>query len=300
MKTPQPIPYQGSKRALAPLIMNYFPEKVDRLIEPFAGSAAVSVAAAMKNKAQRFLINDINTSLINLLDQIVNQPDKISRNYEKLWQEQLGNEKEFFLRVRDRFNKEKHNDDLLYVLARCIKGAIRYNANGDFNQSADNRRKGKNPKNMKQEIQQVSKSLKGRSVFTSCDFHEVFELARHEDLIYMDPPYQGTCKNHDPRYFSGIEFDRFVKSLEYLNNKNVPYLISYDGKTGDRTYGNDLPSDLGLKKILIEVGRSTQSTLLGNSDITYEALYISNSLINKLSTDIPETVSLKPKQLELI
>lgn len=300
MKTPQPIPYQGSKRALAPLIMNYFPEKVDRLIEPFAGSAAVSVAAAMRNKAQRFLINDINSSLINLLGEIVNNPNRISESYEKLWQEQLGNEKEFFLRIRDRFNKEKRNDDFLYVLARCIKGAIRYNANGEFNQSADNRRKGKNPKNMKQEIQHVSKYLKGKSEFVSCDFHEIFEMAQPEDLIYMDPPYQGTCKNRDPRYFSGIEFDRFVRSLEYLNEKGVPYLISYDGKTGNKTYGNDLPSNLELHKILIEVGRSTQSTLLGNTDITYEALYISNSLINKLSTDIPETVSLKPKQLELI
>ena len=300
MNTPQPIPYQGSKRALAPLILNYFPEKVDRLIEPFAGSAAVSVAAAMRNKAQRFLINDINSSLIRLLQEIIERPASISNDYEKLWNEQLGREKEFFLYIRERFNKQKRNDDFLYVLARCIKGAIRYNANGEFNQSADNRRKGKNPKNMRQEIHGISKFLKGKSEFTSLDFHEIFEMARPNDLIYMDPPYQGTCKNRDPRYFSGIEFERFVKSLEFLNQKNVLYLISYDGKTGDKTYGNDLPKHLGLHKILIEVGRSTQSTLLGNSDITYEALYISDSLINNLSFDIPETVSLKPKQLELI
>lgn len=43
VKSPQPIPYQGSKRALVPLILNYFPTKVNRLIEPFAGSAALSI-----------------------------------------------------------------------------------------------------------------------------------------------------------------------------------------------------------------------------------------------------------------
>lgn len=300
MKTPQPIPYQGSKRALAPLIMNYFPEKVDRLIEPFAGSAAISVAAAMRKKAKKFLINDINAALINLLEEIVEQPEVIANGYESLWNEQLGKEKAYFVEIRDRFNKENRNDDFLYILARCIKGAIRYNSSGDFNQSADNRRKGKNPKSMRQDIFQVSECLKGKSVFTSCDFQEIFELSQPGDLIYMDPPYQGTSKNRDPRYFSGMEFDRFVKSLEYLNEKDVPYLISYDGKTGNKTYGDDLPKHLELQKILIEVGRSTQSTLLGNADITYEALYLSSSLIDKIPDEIPEAVSLKPKQLELI
>ncbi|RLD61551.1 MAG: hypothetical protein DRJ05_02405 [Bacteroidetes bacterium] len=125
-------------------------------------------------------------------------------------------------------------------------------------------------------------------------------MATEEDLIYMDPPYQGTCKNKDPRYLSGVLYEQFVSNLEYLNEKNIAYLISYDGKTGNKSYGKDLPASLGLHKIMIEVGRSTQSTLLGNKDITYEALYLSESLINKFPTELPEIVSLKPKQLELI
>lgn len=301
MRTPQPIPYQGSKRALAPFILNYFPEGLGRLIEPFAGSAAVSIAAAMRNKAKNFIINDINESLIDLLKIIINEPAQISSAYEKLWNEQLGNEKEFFLATRERFNKEKRSDDFLYVLARCIKGAVRYNANGDFNQSADNRRKGKNPINMKQEIFALSNYLIDKTEFHSTDYSEIFAMANEEDLIYMDPPYQGTCKNRDPRYYSGILFDQFVSNLELLNQRNISYLISYDGKTGDKTYGEDLPDHLNLKKIMIEVGRSTQSTLLGQSDITYEALYLSDSLVQRIGLDVlPENVSLKPRQLELI
>ncbi len=301
MRTPQPIPYQGSKRALAPFILNYFPEGLGRLIEPFSGSAAVSIAAAMRNKAKEFIINDINESLVNLLETIINEPAQISEDYEKLWNEQLSSEKEFFLATRERFNKEKRSDDFLYVLARCIKGAVRYNANGDFNQSADNRRKGKNPVNMKQEIFALSKYLNGKTEFYSTDYSKIFEMANEEDLVYMDPPYQGTCKNRDPRYFSGILFDQFVSNLEILNERNISYIISYDGKTGDKTYGEDLPDHLNLKKIMIEVGRSTQSTLLGQSDITYEALYLSDSLVERIGLDVlPENVSLKPKQLELI
>ena len=183
MRTPQPIPYQGSKRALAPFILNYFPKGLGRLIEPFAGSAAVSIAAAMRNKAKKFIINDINESLIDLLKIIINEPVQISAAYEKLWNEQLGNEKEFFLATRERFNKEKRSDDFLYVLARCIKGAVRYNANGEFNQSADNRRKGKNPSNMKQEIFALSNYLIDKTEFYSIDYSEIFAMANEEDLI---------------------------------------------------------------------------------------------------------------------
>ncbi|NEN23891.1 DNA adenine methylase [Cryomorpha ignava] len=48
------MPYQGSKRTLAPLILKYFPERVDRLIEPFAGSAAITIATAIKSKANKY------------------------------------------------------------------------------------------------------------------------------------------------------------------------------------------------------------------------------------------------------
>ena len=36
LKVPHPIPYQGSKRNLAPAILGYFPERVGMLIEPLA------------------------------------------------------------------------------------------------------------------------------------------------------------------------------------------------------------------------------------------------------------------------
>jgi site-specific DNA-adenine methylase len=44
MTVPQPFQYQGSKRALAPLILQYLPISTTRLVEPFCGSAALSIA----------------------------------------------------------------------------------------------------------------------------------------------------------------------------------------------------------------------------------------------------------------
>jgi len=300
MKAPQPIPYQGSKRVLAPIILQYFPGSLKRLVEPFAGSAAISVATALKNKADKFWFNDINEPLINLLKEIIEYPDRISRQYEDLWQSQIGKEKEFYLEIREKFNNTKRSDYFLYILSRCVKGAVRYNTLGEFNQGADNRRKGKMPKNMKREIIQYSKLLKGKVFFTSKDYKEVFQEVKDGDLIYMDPPYQGTSKKKDSRYFSGLDYNEFIENLHLLNDKAIPFIISYDGRTGKKEYGDDLPKELDLHKILIEVGRSASSTLLGNAQITYESLYLSNSLVNLSEKPLPTETSLKPKQLELL
>lgn len=54
MKVPHPIPYQGSKRNLAKQILSFFPNDTRVLFEPFAGSAAISIAAAFKKKVPTF------------------------------------------------------------------------------------------------------------------------------------------------------------------------------------------------------------------------------------------------------
>ena len=41
VKVPHLVQYQGSKRNIAPEIIRYFPEKFNRLIEPFSGTCAM-------------------------------------------------------------------------------------------------------------------------------------------------------------------------------------------------------------------------------------------------------------------
>ncbi|MBV7338627.1 hypothetical protein KFU94_62500 [Chloroflexi bacterium TSY] len=57
---------------------------------------------------------------------------------------------------------------------------------------------------------------------------------------------------------------------------------SYDGRKDSKTYGESLPEGLNLVHIELEAGRSTQSTLLGQQDLTYESLYLSSALIERL------------------
>lgn len=100
----------------------------------------------------------------------------------------------------------------------------------------------------------------------------------------MDPPYQGTSNNENPRdnrYIQGVDFDEFVEVLRKLNQKSVDYIVSYDGMTGDKVIGKSLPEDLGLTHLYINAGVSAQATLNGKKEITYESLYLSPGLKRK-------------------
>jgi len=212
---PQPIPYQGSKRAIADKILEFVPPQLDRIVEPFAGSAALSIAAAQCGLVRRFLLNDLNSPLMGLMDQIINHPTEISDRYTAIWHAQIGREKQYYQEVRDEFNRTHDPGLLLYLLARCVKAAVRYNADGAFNQGPDNRRLGRRPSSMKQEIFAVSRLMKGKTEITSLDYRALIDTIRPAtDFVYMDPPYQGTSTNRDPRYFSSLNVHDLITFLE--------------------------------------------------------------------------------------
>jgi DNA adenine methylase len=280
-----PFPYQGSKRKIAGEILSFFPGNVETLIEPFSGAAAVSILTAIEKKAEKIILNDLNEPLIKIWEQILFNHQELSDNYKELWFEQLGNRKEFFISKREEFNQTKSPHLLLYLMARIVKGAIRYNSKGEFNQSADNRRKGMKPKKMKKNLQQISFLLSNMTTCLSKDYKEVVTLASKNDLIYLDPPYQGTSFTRDHRYFEGVKYDEFVSCLRSLNKNGISFIISYDGTCGKKEYGQRLPENLNLKHFYINAGRSTQSTFLGRSDATFESLYLSPALVKRLECE---------------
>ena len=67
-RVPHIVQYQGSKRILAPQIMQYMPKNFQRLIEPFAGMAAISIAVAQMRRTEQYYINDLNAPLVRLIE----------------------------------------------------------------------------------------------------------------------------------------------------------------------------------------------------------------------------------------
>jgi DNA adenine methylase len=281
---PHIVQYQGSKRILAPQILQYMPKSFNRMLEPFSGMAAMTVAVACERRASRYHINDLNGPLVALLDAVVNNPQKLIDAYKILWDEQFvysDGHIQHFYKIREDFNSGNKNPErMLYLLARCVKGAVRYGNDGKFNQSPDNRRHGTSPVNIAKNAMAISSLLRGKVSFSASDYREVFDMAKVGDIVYMDPPYQGVTNVRDKRYFSGVPFDEFVSAIDSLNKRGIDFLISYDGECGGKEYGQELPKELGCKKILLNAGLSSQALLLGKKQITFEALYIGRGLLH--------------------
>lgn len=239
---------------------------------------------------------------MELWDAIINNPERIAQQYEELWYAQLGQERAYYDFVRTQFNQTGQPHFFLYLLARCVKAAVRYNANGEFNQSPDNRRKGAQSRTMRMQILGASRLLEQKTQCLTLDYREVVQQANPNDLVYMDPPYQGVCGKRDPRYLENVLFDAFVATLKQLNQRGISYIVSYDGRTGTKTFGKMLPPYLELQHIEIAAGRSSQATLLGRDDHTYESLYISPALAHRLKPVLllRKEQPIKVHQMEII
>lgn len=277
-RLPHAIPYQGSKRALAPLIDLYIPSKIKTWFEPFAGSAAMTIYAAHHRRAEHFIISDSLGPIVDLWRAIVIEPCRVADEYAELWHGQEPGDHGYFNRIRERYNEDGDPVELLYLICRCVKNAVRFNGKGRFTQSVDKRRLGMRPDKMAASVQAISRLLRGRVEFRTGDWLETTDDATPDDFIYMDPPYVGTSIGRDKRYHAQMTQDQVITGLESMLKRGLRFALSYDGKTGDKTYSDPLPERLGLTHLYLHAGTSSQATLAGKPAETIESLYLSPGL----------------------
>jgi DNA adenine methylase len=282
IRLPHPIPYQGSKRSLSLVIGNYIPREIETFYEPFAGSAAMTIWAAHNGIARRYVIGDVLFPIADLWKAILTNPSKTADRYEVIWKGQADGGPDYFNLVRERYNCSRDPVDILYLICRCVKNAVRFNRQHKFTQSVDRRRLGMRPDKMRQAMHGAAFILRGRVEVRAGDWLETLSDITCKDFAYLDPPYLGTTIGRDKRYAEGLQRARLLEGLDMLGGKGVPFALSYDGMTGGREYGPPLPSHLGLTRLLLRAGRSSQATLSGRDEETVESLYLSNDLMKKV------------------
>lgn len=286
---PHPFPYQGSKRKIAEQIIEKCAlSDIECVIEPFAGTSAITLALLQNGLVEYAVINDKNAHIAGLWQKICSDPIELCDGYEQLWLDQQSDPKGFFLECRDKLNAQYSPEIFLYILARIVKGAVRYSKKGVFTQSADNRRLGMNPKRMRQNILAVGNLVKGRiEVHNLCYTDpDLYERGGKNTLIYLDPPYQGVSFTSDTRYIDGVPYEEFVEYLNERFSSNPNIVVSYDGMVGEKVYGKQLPNTLPFEHHFINAGTSSQETLVGRSSTTLESLYVSSSIAKNATSDI--------------
>jgi DNA adenine methylase len=289
---PQPFPLQGSKRLQVPIINRLLPLGCSRLIEPFCGSAAVSIGARYHQKVETAVISDSNLSLMTLWQNILTDPEDLANRYANIWAGQLESSlsngkpdtRDYFNVVRDRYNNagaEGEPADFLFLLNKIVKAALRYSRSGRMNQSADGRRLGAKPSTVRTRLMATSAVLHGSSA--SCrDYADAIAEASIDDVIYLDPPYQGTTETRNKRYISGLSVDDFEEEVRRAVDRDLSLIISYDALKGKAIYGRPLDPTIGLLPLDIITGMSAQGTLLGRKQEAHETIYLSPALVERL------------------
>lgn len=289
-RQPQPFPLQGSKRGQVPVINQLIPSGQPRLIEPFCGSAAMAIGARNAGLVGAVELSDLNVDIANLWAEIISAPGRLSDDYAAVWSEQFDAEgvcsdsRAYFNQVRDHFNAAAVGEgapaDFLFLLNRIVKAALRYSSKG-MNQSADGRRVGAKPSTVEQRLMDSARLMEGARVHHR-DWLEALTSAVPDDLIYLDPPYQGTSGAGDTRYRAGLSVGDFEAGVRGAVARDLSLIISYDAIAGPAIYGRPLDESLGLVALDVVTGVSAQGTLLGRKQAAHETLYLSPALIDRL------------------
>ncbi|SEH64854.1 DNA adenine methylase [Mycolicibacterium rutilum] len=182
------LKWAGGKQWLAPsLAQLYNISASTRLIEPFAGGAALYFAAG----PERAVLGDANRTLISTYRTLTRHPAKV---FAELGDMRIDADTFYRIRAERPALKARIAARMIYLNRTAFGGIWRVNARGEFNV----------PYGCKPEtslptlptLRAYSIALK-RAKFYASDFEETFsEPSGPADFIYCDPPYTVTHNNN--------------------------------------------------------------------------------------------------------
>lgn len=266
MNFPAVIKWSGSKRPVAKQLAQYM-VRCETYYEPFVGGGAMMPYA----QCQRGIASDIISELIDLWDKIKTNPKMVADEYEKRWNDLRASGPDVYYRIRDNFNSTRNCYDFLFLTRTCVNGLIRYNSNGDFNNSFHLSRPGIHPDRLRQILNQWSYCLQNFE-FHNTDYRETLSTVKRNDFIFLDPPYGGTKDRYTRTPFDLVDF---YTELDRLNSIGAKWMLTFDGSAGDREYCYAPPQEIFLRKFTIHTGNSAFTKVMNSQkDSIQESVYL--------------------------
>ena len=220
------LKWAGNKYRIMDEIHEMLPEKGERLIEPFAGSAAVFLNTNFK----RYLVTDSNPDLINLFNHLKKEGADFIR-YCKRYFSEKNNTADRYYYLRDQFNKttdtRKRSALFIYLNRHGYNGLCRYNSKGGFNVPFG---RYKAPYFPQKEMEFFSQKAR-HAIFQVASFEKTLSKAKQGDVVYCDPPYVALSKSASFTTYSAGGFSEaqqleLVESATRVAAKGIPVLIS--------------------------------------------------------------------------
>lgn len=197
------LKYRGGKAREIPRILPHVPKDFNRYIEPFFGGGALFFYL----EPEQALINDANSKLMAFYRQLRDdyplmrkQMDELQRIYEvnqseyRRLKEAHPNRRvpnaneELYYRLRQLYNYPDGSllEGVLYFFINktAYSGMIRHNSKGEYNVPF-----GRYASFNTQLITQRHSELLQRAELFNLDYREIFAMAKKDDFVFLDPPY---------------------------------------------------------------------------------------------------------------
>lgn len=286
-RLPAVVKWSGSKRSIAPSIAQMLPP-TGTYFEPFLGGG--SVLGTQPGRVS--CAGDVVAELVGIWSAIQSSPDEVADEYSSRWHRLQDEGHAAFYKVRDSFNRTRNAHDLLFLSRTCVNGLIRFNKDGNFNNSLHHTRKGVAPARFARVVQQWHVAVRN-ATFAAADFEECLSSAVAGDVAFLDPPYVGTRGRYHPGSF---DFERLWRVLEALNSRGVRWILTLDGTAGDRDYGEDwVPEPLFLHRLTAGTGSSPFARVMeGRVDDVRESVFLNFDPDDSFG----ETAKLRDNRLE--
>lgn len=276
---PSLVKWTGSKRSQASAITRLMPP-YNRYFEPFLGGGALLYLSAVPGS----VAGDVYEPLIRLWALIQIDPGKVIADYENKWmilreeldkvdirQMKRGNGvPEYYYAIRKRFNTTGDPLDLNFLMRTCVNGIVRFNDEGEFNNSFHLSRRGMEPQRFRSAVESWHSVIRGVK-FICQDYTKTVAMAQQHDFIYFDPPYAGNRQ----RYTKDLDLERFFATLKHLNVRGVKWALSFDGQRGSNDLSHEVPKALYKRRLLLTSGISAVNKVLnGPVEQVQESLYL--------------------------
>ena len=248
-----PIFYMGNKKKLINKgLIELFPKNISMFVDLFTGSGIVS----MNTEASKYIINDIDTNLIDLYnmfkfteaDTIIEHIESRIEYYELARERTKRNEfkdkekieqyKKAYISLRSDYNKNKTVLDFYTLMFYSFSQQFRFNNKGDFNMPCGN--DCFSDKN-KEYIRNGRDFFKDDNVIiTNNDFRKLkISKLDNNSFIYLDPPYLDTTATYNENGGWTIKDEQDLYDIcEELDNNGIKFGMSNvfinKGKTNDK------------------------------------------------------------------
>lgn len=239
MKLKTFIKWIGNKSKHLKHILPHIPKDYNTYIEPFVGSGSMF----LKLQPDNWIINDINKDIINVWNNIKDNPEyiiEVFKEYGKIFKPMNNKDKLKYCRMLIKILEDMEYDlsrAILYMLLKfsSYMGNI-VSRNQFYFEGIDMRIYIKNDypflkQTYYDNLFNVNKFLnKNKGKILNLDYKNVLKYAKKDDFVFLDPPY---IDDHDYIFNYNIEEDlnktfveELIKEVKKLDNKGVKWLMT--------------------------------------------------------------------------